>query len=303
MVYSVDSRGIQSMNFEMLRKLEHAEFIDNDFAIFTKFDNYSKFVFPLRLQATIFVVTLSGTLKVGINSKQYVVQPKSLITVLSEHLITEYEPSEDFSGLYLVVSPDFLKEGLPQQVSVVAMLLHTLNFPVVSLSDDDFDRLCESHRTLYERVIMSNHPYRRDMTRYMLTSIFYDVSGIIKQQNSQHVVEMSRQEEIFVTFLKLVTEHCHEERSVQFYADKMDLTPKYLSTTVRNASGKTALEWVSEMLVTQAKALLSTTRKSLPEITEMLGFANQSFFGKYFKHYVGISPGRYRQKNAFQKQE
>ena len=289
------------MSFEMLRKLENAEFIGNDFAIFRNFDNYSKFVYPIRLHSTIFVVTVSGTLSVGINSKQYVVQPHSLITVLSEHIITEYEPSSDFSGLFLVVSPDFLKEGLPQQVSVVAMLLHTLNFPVVSLNEDEFNRLCDSHKALYDRVLLHDHPYRRDITRYMLTSIFYDVSGIIKQQNQTKEIELSRQEEIFVSFLKLVTDNCHEQRSVKFYADQMGLTPKYLSTTVRNASGKTALEWISEMLIMHAKALLSTTRKSLLEITQALGFANQSFFGKYFKHYVGVSPGRYRQKNNFMK--
>lgn len=291
------------MSFEMLRKLENAEFIGNDFAIFRNFDNYSKFVYPIRLHSTIFVVTVSGTLSVGINSKQYVVQPHSLITVLSEHIITEYEPSSDFSGLFLVVSPDFLKEGLPQQVSVVAMLLHTLNFPVVSLNEDEFKRLCDSHKALYDRVLLHDHPYRRDITRYMLTSIFYDVSGIIKQQNQTKEIELSRQEEIFVSFLKLVTDNCHEQRSVKFYADQMGLTPKYLSTTVRNASGKTALEWISEMLIMHAKALLSTTRKSLLEITQALGFANQSFFGKYFKHYVGVSPGRYRQKNNFMKKE
>ena len=74
------------------------------------------------------------------------------------------------------------------------------------------------------------------------------------------------------------------------------MTPKYLSLLVKNVSNRTAGEWIDNYVVLEAKALLSSSTLSIQEISDRLNFANQSFFGKYFKQHVGISPTEYRKK-------
>jgi len=83
-------------------------------------------------------------------------------------------------------------------------------------------------------------------------------------------------------------------RSVEFYADKLSLTPKYLTTVVRETSGKTAHDWIIEYVILSAKALLKSTNITIQEISDRLNFPSQSFFGKYFKQQTGMSPVEYR---------
>lgn len=73
-----------------------------------------------------------------------------------------------------------------------------------------------------------------------------------------------------------------------------ELTPKHLSGVVKEVSGKTVGEWIDELVILEAKALLNSSSMNIQEIADRLNFANQSFFGKYFKHYTGMSPKEYR---------
>ena len=85
-------------------------------------------------------------------------------------------------------------------------------------------------------------------------------------------------------------------RSVSFYSNKMFLTAKHLSTVVKEVSGKTASEWIDSLVILEAKALLKSSELSIQEIADELHFANQSFFGKYFKHHTGMAPKEYRRQ-------
>ena len=99
---------------------------------------------------------------------------------------------------------------------------------------------------------------------------------------------------MFESFLKTVATHYKQQRSVTFYADKLYLTPKYLSCVIKEISGKSAGEWIDEQVILAAKALLKSSNMTIQEISVELNFANQSFFGKYFKQHTGISPKAYR---------
>ena len=94
--------------------------------------------------------------------------------------------------------------------------------------------------------------------------------------------------------MRVVMENYKQERSVSFYADKLCVTAKYLSLVVKNVSGKSAGDWIDEYVILEAKALLKSSNMTIQEIADVLNFANQSFFGKYFKHHTGVSPKEYR---------
>ena len=81
---------------------------------------------------------------------------------------------------------------------------------------------------------------------------------------------------------------------MSFYAKQLNITPKYLSSVVKEVSGKTAARWIDESVILEAKALLKYSGMSIQEIAYHLNFSTQSFFGKYFKRYVGMSPLAYR---------
>ena len=72
------------------------------------------------------------------------------------------------------------------------------------------------------------------------------------------------------------------------------MNPKYLSTVIKEISGKSAFEWINNYVILEAKSMLKSTGKTIQQISDELNFANQSFFGKYFKQHVGIPPSEYR---------
>lgn len=127
-----------------------------------------------------------------------------------------------------------------------------------------------------------------------MISLFYEIYGIYLQRNIQVKDSESLQEEQFRQFMHLVSEYCKQERSVTFYAGKMCLSSKHLSAVVKKVSGRTAGEWIDSLVVLEAKVLLKSSDASIQEIAEELHFANQSFFGKYFKQHAGMSPKAYR---------
>ena len=105
---------------------------------------------------------------------------------------------------------------------------------------------------------------------------------------------LGKSEQITHDFTQLVMRHYSQERNVAFYAEKLGITQAHLSTTIRQVTGKTCLEIIASMVIMDAKAQLKSTEASVQSIAYSLNFTNMSFFGKYFKRHVGISPQEYR---------
>ena len=105
----------------------------------------------------------------------------------------------------------------------------------------------------------------------------------------------NRAEEYFKQFTHLLGEHFREERSVGFYARQLCITPKYLTTLIKRISGQSVSEWIDNYVILEAKALLKSGQYTIQQVSDMLNFANQSFFGVYFKKAVGCSPTAYKE--------
>lgn len=102
--------------------------------------------------------------------------------------------------------------------------------------------------------------------------------------------------EIFDRFIYLVNKNAREHHHLDFYADKMCITDRYLGTIVRQVSGTTAKEWIDRAIITSAKVMLKHSNRQIVQISEELRFPNPSFFCKYFKRLAGCTPQEYRDK-------
>lgn len=108
-------------------------------------------------------------------------------------------------------------------------------------------------------------------------------------REQKNTVKLGRGEVIFEEFMELVRQYSKQERNVRFYARRLNITPKYLSTVSKDVSGKTAARWIDEAVILEAKSLLRYSGMSIQEIAYHLNFSTQSFFGKYFKQH-GLQP-------------
>ena len=131
--------------------------------------------------------------------------------------------------------------------------------------------------------------------RTLFTTAFYIITEI-NQRDRPGELKQGRCEVLFNEFMSLLQQYNKRERNVSFYARQLNITPKYLSSVVKEVSGKTAARWIDESVILEAKTLLKYSGMSIQEIAYHLNFSTQSFFGKYFKQHTGTSPSRYKRK-------
>ena len=150
---------------------------------------------------------------------------------------------------------------------------------------------------IMDKISDTSHRYRQEILEHLFSALFYEMLvGIQKHSDTieETGMEADRSKRIFKQFMEEVAEDGGIHRSVSHYADRLCYSPKYISSAIKEVSGRTPTEWINEYAIEQIKYQLKHSDKSVKEIAEMFNFPNQSFFGKYVKAHVGMSPARYR---------
>lgn len=106
---------------------------------------------------------------------------------------------------------------------------------------------------------------------------------------------ISRPQKMFNDFIALVNRYAVTERSVEYYAKRLYVSPNYLSITIKEQSNKTAKEWINHIVTREARLMLKATQDNLETIAAALGFHNASQFSTFFKKETGKTPGEYRE--------
>lgn len=248
---------------------------------------------PCKIKAGIFVLCTEGELTATINLKECRIRKNHFIVVAPGSVIQFHDSGTDFRLSFVGFSSRF--------VGKVNLLKSTMDFfpvmienPVLPLTTEAAGIYKDLFSLLYRMFTgdMLTHP---EIQRCILESLLYGISGMYKKAESEDGNRrLSRGEEICKELLRLVMKHYARERRVSFYADEMRLSAQHLCTTVKQQTGKTVADLIAEVVIMDAKALLKSTNMPVKEISISLNFPNVSFFGKYFKRYVGMSPQQYR---------
>lgn len=268
--------------------------IDNDIFIFDDIKDIALPSSPIKLEMPIFAVCIQGSVKLQVNLNDYHIEENTLVTLLPDHIIHGYELSDDFKGLFVGITPSYAEEVIPDIHTLLPFVLNFKESPILHLTQEEVDSIKEFHAFLWKKIKSVNGFYRKKIVHQMLQALLYETLNIYKVRNNYAPSKRSRNEDIFYRFFLLVEHEFKVDRSVAYYADKLFITPKHLSTVVKAVSGRTAGEWIDNYVVLASKVMLRSSSRTIQEISSDLNFANQSFFGKYFKQHVGMSPSEYR---------
>ncbi|MDE6309205.1 MAG: helix-turn-helix domain-containing protein [Muribaculaceae bacterium] len=141
--------------------------------------------------------------------------------------------------------------------------------------------------------------YVTAIARSLMAAIMYQLMQIastrVPAEDETLQRPYSRKMNYVHDFMALVHKYYRQERSVGFYADKLFISHKYLSLIIKEATGRSAADWIDECVILEAKNLLRFSGKNVQQIAYELNFNNQSSFGKYFKHLTGMSPTQFQQ--------
>ena len=239
---------------------------------------------------------LEGEGTFNINLQDFQLSSGGMVIALPSQIIEHRQFSPDFKGIFFAVSKSLL-ETLPKVGNLLALFFYLKDYPCFSLTPNEQRTVQEYHTFIRKRLRSKGDLYRREVVLGLMQGFFFELCNIFNNHApavTASVKSKSRKEYIFERFYETLVESYQSERSVKFYADQLCLTPKHLSGVVKEVSGKTVGEWIDEFVILEAKALLNSSSMNIQEIADRLSFANQSFFGKYFKHYTGMSPKEYR---------
>lgn len=136
--------------------------------------------------------------------------------------------------------------------------------------------------------------YNRQTVSSLVAAMMHHYDGIYRQHIDLLKASQSREQSIFDRFIQLVNQHCAEQHQIGYYANRMCLTERYLSTIIRQTSGTTAKEWIDRAIITRIKVELKHSDKSVAQISDETNFPNPSFFSKFFKRLTGQTPLEYK---------
>lgn len=245
-------------------------------------------------QLTIILCT-GGRKELQINFADYTLTPGSLAFIYPNSMWRSLATSSDFEAHYFSIQGTSAKEwnAFIDLDTVFSLSSYIAKHPHTQLSLDETQVM-----TQYLNLLKSRYEANAQaiIIRFILAAFTLELNRIFTAREKSDRSKISRQEDILWKFLTLLKQYHKEERTVNFYADKMCISPKHLSSVIKQMSHKTAHEIIADFVTMTAKRLLKTTTMSIQEISDELNFANQSFFGKFFKQNTGQSPSAYRRK-------
>lgn len=250
-----------------------------------------------RLEHFVFILCLRGHAAISIDGRSYNLYPDNVLICHPNIVLGESMSSMDFEFRGVVLSKDYLQRlPLVSTDNMWDVMMFFEKAPVLSLTPDEVKDFCRYYDLIRPRLADTHLRYREELLSALLTALLYELSNIISRFADFRPQPFSAGSNVFRNFLSLLSSSYPKSRSVAYYADKLCLTPKYLSTVCKEVSGETASELINRYVVKDIEFLLKQRGKSVKEICNELEFPNLSFFGRYVKKHLGLSPKLYREQ-------
>ncbi|MCM1309980.1 MAG: helix-turn-helix domain-containing protein [Bacteroides sp.] len=265
----------------------------------------------IRFNGIILFVIREGSISFAVNMERIRLSANQMLISGPNSIITiDTDSVRNLDAYALFISDEFMHDLNFEIVILNNLPIASNRSPVLNLDAESVLHLA-SYMELLDMNVRNNSqdgdtPFAKSISRSLLTATLYQIMILAKHHKTamreQTIDEDSydtskpRSRRILYTheFVRLVRKYFRMEHSVRFYANKLCISPKYLSLVVKETSGRTAAEIIDEFLLLEAKNLLRFSGKNIQQVAYELNFSNQSSFGKYFKHLTGLSPSEFQ---------
>jgi len=289
----VVKQTIKESDLNKAKTWSESVFLDDDLLLTERINEAPMPTEPRRMNFILIGLCIKGEVMYQLDTQKQVIKPGDILIVSDRHVVDSYRHSDDMEGLCIMMSVHFFREIIQNVSDVSSLFLFSRQHPVMSLEQKEIETFKEYFQVIKQKICDQGNHFRKDLIKTLLLAMFYDLSNIIYrvQYNDK---PQTRADAIFTHFIKLVEKNYRQERRVGWYAAQLNITPKHLSETVKNASRRTPNEWIDDYVTLELRVLLKNSTKTIKEIAQELNFPNQSFLGKFFKEHVGVSPSKYR---------
>ena len=293
-------QSIFSYYAETLRGVSGAKVLDIDGVLMLHLDYIDRELvqalrYPCRIDAMVMIVCAQGEVSFSSHMKDYTLKAgESFVSSASVFQFRSVANSEVFA---LAFEPRFLSSMNVDMRFILRMVSQLrINASVAKVKEGSMPTIQSFFGQIFAEYLPQ--PVSDCMMaslRHLLCAVIYRIcDAIINTTTLPSMGVKERSSEYFERLMALLADNYREQRNVEFYAEKMNVSSKHLSRVIRSFTGKSVHQWIDEFVALEIKNLLKYSNLSIQQISFELNFPNPSFMGQYFKRITGMTPGEYK---------
>lgn len=234
-----------------------------------------------------------GSGQFSIDDKKWAIGKNDIAILLPNTEIQDLKFSPGFKATFLLASYDLMSKNNPDIGWGIKGYLFSKENPVVGLDEAVAEKRKQHFYLLKEKYEDESHRFRNEIVNLHLQIFVMEMWSLFADKIAQQI-KSNEGGSLFQRFLQLAEFHCMEHREVEYYAGQLFITPKYLSEICKKSSGKNASEWIQNYATTRLILLLRNENLTFTNIADAMNFSSMSFFSRYVKKVLGVTPGEYR---------
>lgn len=239
-----------------------------------------------------------GSLSFLFNDRPYTCNAGEFVFWFADSKLANLTFSKNIKATVLLVEKDFLFSNIPDQSWSIDVLLHSKENPILHLNDKtDKQKVLSNFQLLHDKFSETEHRFYSEVLKLQMQLFILEMWHTFANEY-EHRKRTLESGSLYERFMQLVQEHCMKEREVQFYANRLHITAKYLNYVCKQNTGITASEWIQRYARERIIILLQNKNLNISEIADEMEFSSRSFFTRYVRKVLGVSPKEYRQRVA-----
>lgn len=296
----MNTKTLKTINFEDLKGDSHLiEYVDNNIILLDSVDYLaSKAQTPCRINCFMMAFCIDGEAPIVVNNKSHLLSKENCVILFPNTIIQPTITHGSCNVRIVAFSPQFTKGIVSLKEETWDLGVYLYHNPILPIRKEKTYKLYLYKELALTSINDKEHPFSNEARKHLFSAIFCELLAVLYQ----HIPEQEdipnfrndRSTYIFRKFVEKVAADDGSHRSVSYYADMLCYSPKHLSTVVKKVSGKAPLTIINEHAIERIKYQLKHSDLSMKEIADLFNFANPSFFGKFVKQHLGMSPQQYR---------
>jgi AraC family transcriptional activator of pobA len=251
--------------------------------------------YPYRSDHFTIVLVTEGSASLKLNLMDYTIEKYDLLIISPNDVRQFTSITTDCTFIGVGFTQDFLiRSGIHKKNIDAFDFFSSQAKPVVKLDEKNTGVLYQLFTILHKKSTWKEEMFfKEEFIFHGFSALIFEIAHQFRKNNTVHL-KITRKEDLAMRFLKLLPLHFKEQRGLQYYAGLLYISPKYMTQTIKQITGKTAGEFIDEMVIMEAKVLLNDRSKSIGQVAEELHFSDQFYFSKFFKKHADLNPSDYR---------
>lgn len=249
----------------------------------------------VKTEDYLMILCTGGMASININDNTYHAEKNDFMFCHPNMILANSMYSADFTFKGIVLSRDFAREFGTFLEGGWGIMVNMDRVPIVKFTDRECGVFNHYWDLLYEKLSGEHLKHHNDIIGCLLMAFAYEMRDCAENLNRSAMPQFKSSEKLFNRFMEILTSTFPKHREVAFYAKQLCVSPKYLSAVCKQISGETASDIIYKYIISDIKYTLRQRDLSVKQVAFKLGFHNISFFGKYTKRALGMSPKAYRQ--------